>query len=400
VERTIMPTIASFIRLGLLTSAVAGGAACSQANNSQARNPAPTRQVPAQSAQPIVAVAAISAAPAIAPPPDPAPAIAPLPDPAPAGDVSPVAQAIDQAAFNGPDAGRAGRYSPALVRVEVLLDRAGFSPGAIDGRDGSNMRHALAEFARAKGLSDGALDQGVWDALTSQDPASVMQSYQITQADEAGPFIGDPPKDYSELAKLPALAYSSPLQELAERFHADQALLKALNPGIDFSQAGATIVAPAPRSAPRHLTAARIEVDKTENEVRAYDASGKVIASYPASVGSTERPAPSGAFAVTAVALHPAYFYDPKRLTFTPAGAKGKLRIAPGPNNPVGSTWIALTIPTYGIHGAPDPTLIGKRQSHGCVRLTNWDAIELGRSVRKGVPVEFVGQERPPGHKG
>jgi lipoprotein-anchoring transpeptidase ErfK/SrfK len=389
VERTIMSTIASFIRLGLLTAAVGGGAACSQPHNSQAAGPGPTTPVAARPAQPIVAVAASAA-----------PATAPLPDPAPAGDVSPVAQAIDRAAFSDTRASRAGRYSPALVRVEVLLDRAGFSPGAIDGRDGSNLRHALAEFAKANGLSDGALDEGVWDALTSQDQAPAMQSYQITQADEAGPFIGDPPKDYRELAKLPALAYSSPLQELAERFHTDQALLKALNPNVDFSEAGATIVAPAPSSTPRHLTAARIEVDKTENEVRVYDASGKVIASYPASVGSTERPAPSGVFAVTAVAARPAYFYDPKRLTFTPAGATGKLRIAPGPNNPVGSTWIALTVPTYGIHGAPDPTLIGKRQSHGCVRLTNWDAIELGRSVRKGVTVEFVGQERPPGQKG
>ena len=149
---------------------------------------------------------------------------------------------------------------------------------------------------------------------------------------------------------------------------------------------------------PEHdYQASRIEVDKTNDQVRVFGADGKLAAEYPATVGSTERPAPSGVFAVTAVAPHPAYFYDPARLTFTPTGAKGKLRIAPGPNNPVGSTWIALTVPTYGIHGAPDPTEIGKQQSHGCVRLTNWDAAELGKAVKKGVPVNFVGTEKKPG---
>jgi lipoprotein-anchoring transpeptidase ErfK/SrfK len=145
------------------------------------------------------------------------------------------------------------------------------------------------------------------------------------------------------------------------------------------------------------MQVARIEVDKSDDEVRAFGSDGKLLAFYPATVGSAERPAPSGVFAVTSVAPHPAYFYDPARLTFAPEGAKGKLRIAPGPNNPVGSTWIALSIPTYGIHGSPDPTLIGKRQSHGCVRLTNWDAAELGKSVKKGVVVAFIGQEKAPG---
>jgi lipoprotein-anchoring transpeptidase ErfK/SrfK len=389
-----MPTIASLVHLAVMTAALAGAAACSQPNNSQAQAAGPARELAAPPARAIATAAAPSAAPvsAIAPASDIAP------DPAPSADASPVAQAIDQAAFTGAKTSKTARYDPALVRLEVLLDRADFSPGAIDGRNGANLHRALAEFAKANGLGDGTLDQGTWDALTSQDPAPAMQSYQITQADEAGPFIGDPPKDYQELAKLPALGYSTPLQELAERFHADPALLVALNPDVDFSKVGETIVAPAPRSS-RRLPVARIEVDKTNDEVRAYDATGKVVASYPATVGSAERPAPSGVFAVTAVAPQPAYFYDPKRLTFTPAGATGKLRIAPGPNNPVGSTWIALTVPTYGIHGAPNATLIGKRQSHGCVRLTNWDATELGRSVKKGVTVEFVGQERRPGQR-
>jgi lipoprotein-anchoring transpeptidase ErfK/SrfK len=311
-------------------------------------------------------------------------------------------QAIDAATFQAASPKRTTKlaYDPTLLKTEVLLDRAGFSPGVIDGRDGSNLRHALQAFATAHGLtSNGSLDAASWNGLTGGDPAPAMQSYVITADDESGPFIGTPPTDYRALSLLPALGYTSPLQELAEKFHMDPKLLQALNPGADFGKVGQALLVAAPRTGPRAMQVARIEVDKSDDEVRAFGSDGKLLAFYPATVGSTERPAPSGVFAVTAVAPHPAYFYDPTRLTFTPEGAKGKLRIAPGPNNPVGSTWIALTVPTYGIHGSPDATTIGKRQSHGCVRLTNWDAVELGKGVKKGVQVAFVGQEKAPGAK-
>jgi lipoprotein-anchoring transpeptidase ErfK/SrfK len=292
-------------------------------------------------------------------------------------------------------------YDPTLVRAEVLLDRAGFSPGVIDGRDGTNYQHALVAFAGAHGLpSDGKLDAASWNALTGADAAPAMQAYTIAASDEAGPFIGTPPKNYKALAKLPALSYSTPEQALAERFHMDRKLLEALNPNADFTKVGETLLVTAPRNGPRDLKVARIEVDKSNEALRAYSADGKLVAFYPATVGSTERPAPSGVFEVKSVAPNPAYFYDPSRLTFTPQGATGKLRIAPGPNNPVGLTWIALSVPTYGIHGSPDPTTIGKRQSHGCIRLTNWDAVELGKAVKKGVQVAFVGEERSPGARG
>ncbi|HWF77480.1 MAG TPA: L,D-transpeptidase [Caulobacteraceae bacterium] len=325
-------------------------------------------------------------------------------------DLPAAAQSINQAA-PASRAQRAVGYDPVLLRLEVLLDRAGFSPGAIDGRQGTNLKHALAAYAQAHGIqargpqaqgstahrsaNGNQVDPQLWNQITGADAGPVVQAYRITAEDEQGPFIGTPPKDYQALSKLPALAYSSPEQELAERFHMSPKLLQALNPKADFTQVGTLLVVAAP-GAPHTYDAARIEVDKSNDEVRVFGADGKVAAVYPATVGSTERPAPSGEFAVAAVAPHPAYYYDPARLTFTPTGAKGKLRIAPGPNNPVGSTWIALTIPTYGIHGAPDPTEIGKQQSHGCVRLTNWDAAELGKAVKKGVPVDFVGTEAKP----
>ncbi|HEY1749779.1 MAG TPA: L,D-transpeptidase, partial [Caulobacteraceae bacterium] len=371
--------------------------ACSQSSAPQAQNsPA---QAKVASAGPVN-----SAAPPTIVPPPPANA-APATTAADAA-LPPAGQAIDQATPSPTSAPAptsvksAAPYDPALVRLEVLLDRAGFSPGVIDGRQGTNLKRALGAYALAHGqAADGAPTPALWSAITAADAAPAMQSYQITAADEAGPFIGAIPKDYRALAKLSALGYTGPEQELAERFHMSPGLLEALNPGVDFARPGTTLLVAAPRAGPRPYTVARIEVDKSLGQVRVYQANGAVAAVYPATVGSTERPAPSGQFAVAAVAPHPAYFYDPARLTFTPQGASGKLRIAPGPNNPVGSTWIALTVPTYGIHGASDPSEIGKVQSHGCVRLTNWDAAELGAAVKKGVEVDFVGTEKKAGKK-
>jgi lipoprotein-anchoring transpeptidase ErfK/SrfK len=404
-QQSFLQSVAASIRWGVALGALGWVSACGPSQTNQP--PAPVAQANAPG------VNTAAQAPVIVPPPPAAPAGNELAAANSADSFSAAATApemalpaaglaIDQATFHpAPSKARVRlAYDPALVRIEVLLDRAGFSPGVIDGKGGLNLTHALAAFAAAHGLtSKGALDQGVWNALTGAAAAPTMQTYVITAEDEAGPFIGVPPTNYQALSKLPALAYSTPVQELAERFHMDQGLLRALNPGADFSKAGQTLLVAAPRAGPRTFTVARIEVDKTNNEVRAYGADGQLLAFYPASVGSTERPAPSGVFAVAAVAPHPAYFYDPARLTFAPEGAKGKLRIAPGPNNPVGLTWIALTVPTYGIHGSPDPTAIGKHQSHGCVRLTNWDAVELGKAVKKGVPVDFVGQDRALGAK-
>ncbi|MGE7418479.1 L,D-transpeptidase family protein [Methylobacterium tarhaniae] len=292
------------------------------------------------------------------------------------------------------------RADPLTVQVQVLLDRAGFSPGAIDGRDGDNLRGALAGFAKAKGQSfSGRLDDNLWQALsgTSQDPA--MTEYTLTEQDVAGPFVEEIPPKMEEQADLKALSYTSPAEMLAERFHMSKGLLEALNPDKPLTKAGTVItVAAVPpletgripaKELPEAPKVTRIEVDKDALQVRAYGEDGTLVHLYPASIGSEEKPAPSGVLKVEAVAFDPTYTYNPK-YEFQGVEAKHKFTIKPGPNNPVGVVWIDLSgNDGYGIHGTPDPEKVGKTESHGCVRLTNWDARDLAKHVQKGAKVDF-----------
>jgi lipoprotein-anchoring transpeptidase ErfK/SrfK len=314
--------------------------------------------------------------------------------------VSPMAAPIDKAVWAAepvtPEAKR-----NAMLRAQVLLARAHFSPGVIDGRDGGNVKNAIAAFEAAHDLpADGVMDDQVWAAL-AKDEQPALTDYVVTEDDVKGPFTPKIPTDYAEMAKLPALGFSSPSEALAEKFHMDEALLKTLNPRVDFGVAGTRIVVAALGPDKLPTSVAKIEVDKTKRQIRAYGDGDVLLAVYPATVGSSERPAPEGEWAVRTTAPNPTYTYDPSRLTFGKT-SNGKLTIKPGPNNPVGSTWIDLTKDTYGIHGTPDPRLVGKTASHGCVRLTNWDVRQLAAAVRKGTKVDFVGIEQasPPSKAG
>jgi lipoprotein-anchoring transpeptidase ErfK/SrfK len=323
---------------------------------------------------------------------DPAAAAAPaapaMADTPPAA-ASPMAQSIESAQ-PGSSKTTADAPSPLLIKTEVLLDRAHFSPGVIDGRSGENLTNALATYRKTHGLAARqGIDSATLSALSAGDKGPVTQAYIITADDESGPFIGKVPTGFEAQSKLDRLNYTSPVEELAAKFHMSQALLRTLNPGADFAKVGTSLVVVRP-GAPSLQKVARVEVDKAANQVRALDGSGTILAAFPATVGSTERPAPTGELAVKSTTSDPDYTYDPTKLTFGPK-SKGKITIKPGPNNPVGTTWIALSKDTYGIHGSPDPTLIGKTASHGCVRLTNWDAAALGKAVSKGTPVVFVG---------
>ncbi|HSZ50965.1 MAG TPA: L,D-transpeptidase [Caulobacteraceae bacterium] len=277
-----------------------------------------------------------------------------------------------------------------LVKLQVLLDRAHNSPGAIDGRPGRNLDHALGIYAHEHNLEPG-LNTAVVASLQNIGGGAITQSYTITANDEAGPFIGRLPSDFYAQSKLGHMGYTSAEQELAERFHMSQQLLEAMNPGADFSKPGTQLTVVSPHTGGLHGEVAKIAVDKRDNQVMAYGAGGQLIASFPSTIGSAEHPAPSGDYSVAQIRPHPVYIYDPRVLTWGPR-RHGRFRIASGPNNPTGVVWIGLSKPTYGIHGSPNAELIGKTSSHGCVRLTNWDAWDLGNAVKPGAAVAFLGQ--------
>ena len=289
--------------------------------------------------------------------------------------------------------GKAKEVNPALIKAQVLLDRARFSPGVIDGHNGENLQNAIKAFEKDRGLKpDGALDQELWTKLSETSPDPVLIEYTIRDEDVKGPFVAIPDK-MEQQADLERLGYSSPEELLSERFHMDVDLLKALNPNKPLDKAGTSIVVTnvemkaEPGKQPEKV--AKIEIVKGERILRALAKDGAVMAVYPASIGSDEKPAPSGTHKVRAVAPNPNYTYNPD-YAFKGVKAKEKFEIKPGPNNPVGSTWIDLSIESFGIHGTPEPEKVGKAYSHGCVRLTNWDVEELARMVEKGTPVEFI----------
>jgi lipoprotein-anchoring transpeptidase ErfK/SrfK len=306
------------------------------------------------------------------------------------------AQTSAPAATKPATATKPAKAANADLALQVDLDRAGFSPGEIDGRGGSNTNKALAAYMEVH--------------KTAPVAGTTLETYVITESDAAGPFV-KVPVDMMEKAKLKSLGYSSLTEALAERFHCSPTLLTSLNRGVKFAP-GATITVPnvvvaAPKpaatakpaaAAPKGATPAqpvdasvgnKIVVSKGQSSLRVVDGEGVTIFYAPVTSGSEHDPLPLGIWAVNAVSRNPVFRYNPD-LFWDADEAHSKATIPAGPNGPVGVVWIDITKEHYGIHGSPEPGRIGYSQSHGCVRLTNWDALRVADLVKKGTPVHFV----------
>ncbi|MEO0033917.1 MAG: hypothetical protein RIS94_3675 [Pseudomonadota bacterium] len=298
-----------------------------------------------------------------------------------------------------------------LMHLQVVLERLGFAPGVIDNTLGLSTRNALRGYQEAKGLPpSGAADDATMASLAPYAMIAATRLVTIPATFAAGPFA-PLPKNPSDQAKLPALGYASLDEKLAERFHTTPEALHALNPAVQAFTAGQKIRVPnvgADAIDPTLVTdknwaatlaalgvgtgspaATRIVVSRSAGTLRAFDEQGKLVALFTVTTGSEHDPLPLGTWKILGIDHNPKFHYNPA-LFWDVSDAKPQALLPAGPNNPVGVVWIDLSKPHYGIHGTPEPQTIGRTESHGCVRLTNWDAARLSTMVSTSTQVEFV----------
>ena len=297
-------------------------------------------------------------------------------------------KALDFDAFNSATDSpllRSGNQGPAVARAQILLDRAWFSCGEIDGRFASNMQRIVKAYQTARELKvTGTMTAETWAALR-EGSAPLLTRYAVTEKDLAGPFEKTPAA-MDDRAKMTALVYESADEALAERFHTSIAYLKQLNGGRKL-EVGKDLIVPNVAENQTPLKAASIQIDKSERVLYVLDTKQRPVAAFPISIGNEKNdPLPLGTMAIKNEIKNPTFTYNPALLKNAPKDAQ-KVDVAAGPNNPVGSMWLGLTKPHWGIHGTPSPSNVGHSETNGCIHMTNWDAERLSTLVKAGFKV-------------
>ncbi|MEH3159136.1 MAG: L,D-transpeptidase [Sphingomonas taxi] len=298
-----------------------------------------------------------------------------------------------------------------ILHVQVILDSLGFGPGVLDGKGGQSLTAALKGFQEAKGLPrTGKPDAATLRALYPYRAKRPTARFTLTREALAGPYINPLPKEYADQAKLPTIGYATPMEKLAEMFHTQPAVLIALNSPSTRLKVGNTIVVPNALPASRAYDpklpdhwrqtlnmlnvdanqpqADHIVVDKSDAVLRVLDKNDRLIAQFSATMGSEHDPLPLGTWKIYGADYNPKFHYNPALFWDAKKGDQKEM-LPPGPNGPVGVVWLDLSKEHYGIHGTPHPELIGRTESHGCIRLTNWDAARLAQMVKPGSKAVF-----------
>ncbi|WP_410468058.1 L,D-transpeptidase [Sphingomonas sp. JC676] len=298
-----------------------------------------------------------------------------------------------------------------ILHAQVILDHLGFSPGILDGREGQSLVAALKGFQTSRGLATtGKLDARTLGALQPYRSLRPVRQLRLTADTLAGPYVSPMPKDPEEQAKLPSLGYSRPLEKLAEMFHTTPEVLVELNPGGKGIGVGAEFTfpnaLPASRDYPADIKpdwrktlndlnveanvpeADHLVVDKSEKVLKVFDKADRLVAQFSATMGSGHDPLPVGSWKINGADTNPKFHYNPE-LFWDAKKDSDPAMLPPGPNGPVGVVWLDLSKEHYGIHGTPEPQNIGRSESHGCIRLTNWDAARLALMIKPGTPVIF-----------